>query len=175
MMNQLEPKNTRAELIIHKLELLPHPEGGYFKETYRSSGTIPTESFVAGVKSDRNYSTSIYFLLTSGSFSAFHRIPQDEIWHFYDGSPLHLHSISPNGEYTQTVIGKNIGLDEIPQFVVPGGYWFGATVMNDDDYSLVGCTVAPGFDFLDFELGLREKLLSKFPQHHQIINRLTRS
>ena len=160
--------------IIKKLSLQPHPEGGFFRETYRSKGVIKADSLDTSYQGERNYSTCIYFLLISDMFSAFHRILQDEIWHFYDGSPIELYSITKDGIYTTTVIGRDIEKGEIPQFVVPGGSWFAASVIRDDDYTLVGCTVAPGFDFLDFELAVRCELITKFPQHKEIITRLTR-
>lgn len=165
---------SQTEQIILQLNLQPHPEGGFFRESYRSRGLIHTESLGENYNGERNCSTCIYFLLTSDVFSAFHRIVQDEIWHFYDGSPLALHIISEGGKYTKTIIGRDIAQGEIPQFVVPGGSWFGATVIREDDYTLLGCTVSPGFDFCDFELGNRKELRLKFPQHHEIINRLTR-
>jgi predicted cupin superfamily sugar epimerase len=112
--------------------------------------------------------------LTSDAFSAFHRIRQDEIWHFYDGSPIALHTIKQDGVYTKTIIGRDFDLGQVPQFVVPGGSWFAAMVINPDDYSLIGCTVSPGFDFRDFELPSRNDLISKFPQHKEIISKLTR-
>ena len=108
--------------IIEQLGLQPHPEGGYFKETYRSTGIISKNELGATYSGQRNYSTCIYFLLTSDSFSAFHRIKQDEIWHFYDGSALRLHMISDKGEHSMHIIGKNLSQGEVPQFVVPGGY-----------------------------------------------------
>ncbi len=166
--------DARAEQIIRKLDLKPHPEGGFFRETYRSIGKIRPDSLDLIYTGERNHSTCIYFLLTSASFSALHRIHQDEIWHFYDGSPIHLHTLSPEGYYTKTVIGRDIDKGELPQVVVPGGTWFGATVVNEEEYSLVGCTVAPGFDFRDFEPGERTDLAGKFPEHQEIIKRLTR-
>lgn len=161
------------EHLIKSLELQPHPEGGYFKETYRSQGKIGSESLEASYDSPRNYSTCIYFLLTSDSFSAFHRIKQDEIWHFYKGSSLRLHMISPQGVHTEHLIGSDLEKGEVPQFVVPGGYWFAAQVTDTDSYSLVGCTVSPGFDFNDFELIPRDELIVMYPEHVQIITRLT--
>lgn len=164
--------NTQ-EQIIQQLNLQPHPEGGYFKETYRSVGEISEESLGTKYKGSRNHSTCIYFLLTSNSFSAFHRINQDEIWHFYDGSAILLHIISANGDYSNITIGRELANGQVPQFVVPGGYWFAAEVVDSDTYSLLGCTVAPGFSFEDFELPKRAALISKYPQHQKIITRLT--
>lgn len=159
--------------IINKLKLEPHPEGGYFKETYRSFGEINEENLEAGYEGKRNYSTCIYFLLTSDNFSALHRIKQDEIWHFYDGSPILLHMISELGIHSEHVIGSDFNKGETPQFIVPGGYWFAAEVINKNDYSLVGCTVSPGFSFKDFELKTRKELISLFPDKEEIISKLT--
>ena len=156
---------NKTDSIISRLQLQPHPEGGFFRETYRSTGEINFN----GV---RNYSTCIYFLLTADTFSAFHRIKQDEIWHFYDGSVIELHQISPDGKHGTILIGSDFENGEIPQYVVPAGYWFGATVHGE--YGLVGCTVSPGFNFQDFELANRDKLLDQFPQHYDIIYQLTR-
>ena len=162
-----------AETIIKKLQLQPHPEGGYFKETYRSQGSIPQEHLAKEYQGSRNYATSIYFLLTSDTFSAFHKINQDEIWHFYDGSPILLHMISPEGNYSKVYIGKEIEKGQQPQYVVPGGYWFAAEVISEGSFAFVGCTVAPGFDFNDFDLPNREDLIEKFPQHERLIASLT--
>lgn len=162
---------TIEEKIIEKLGLQLHPEGGYFKETYRSEGEINPGSSYNGT---RNYSTCIYFLLTSGMFSAFHRIKQDEIWHFYEGSNIDLHIISETGQHSSKVIGRNFFKGESPQVVVPGGSWFAAEVTTPNSFALVGCTVAPGFDFSDFELAQRNELTSAFPQHRDLIARFTR-
>lgn len=165
---------TRLQQIIRTLELQPHPEGGFFRETYRSAGWIARESLDPGYQGARNYSTCIYFLLTSEVFSAWHRIRQDEIWHFYDGSAIELHVIAEDGSYAKTVIGRDIAQGQVPQFVVAGGSWFAATVIDREAYALLGCTVAPGFDFLDFELPTRAELTGKFPHHRAWIERLTR-
>lgn len=164
----------RIDHIISKLELAPHPEGGYFKETYRSTGIIPQNVLEGDFSSDRNYSTGIYFLLTAGNFSAFHRIKQDEMWHFYDGDPLIVHMISPDGHYSSQRIGLNFEDGELPQFVVPKGVWFASEVAVGGEFSLVGCTVSPGFDFADFELADRTLLSDEFPAYPEIIERLTR-
>ncbi|MCG8582572.1 MAG: cupin domain-containing protein [Bacteroidales bacterium] len=164
---------NKVETIIRALDLSPHPEGGYFKETYRSVGEIKESSLCGDYKGSRNYSTCIYFLLTSDNFSAFHRIKQDEIWHFYDGSPIRLHVITPEGYYSNHIIGRNIMECEIPQFVVTGGCWFAAEVVDMNAHSLVGCTVSPGFSFEDFELKPRKELVSLFPQLEEVIARLT--
>ncbi|MDT0553863.1 cupin domain-containing protein [Urechidicola vernalis] len=163
------------EKLIEKLDLKQHPEGGYFKETYRSNGEINKDSLDASIKGKRNYSTCIYFLLTSENFSAFHRIKQDEIWHFYDGTAIRLHMISPEGKYSNCLIGRNISNDEVPQFVVPARYWFAAEVVLDNSFALTGCTVAPGFSFEDFELPKRKDLVQLFPSLEEVITKLTHS
>lgn len=172
-LNDSKMKTEIQEIISH-LELLPHPEGGYFKETYRSIGSIPKESLAPEFSGDRNYSTAIYFLLTSDTFSAFHKINQDEFWHFYKGSTIKLHLISPKGEYANVLIGNNFKNNEVPQFVVPAHYWFAAEVIASESYALIGCTVAPGFDFDDFVLADREELIHQFPKHKDVITQLTR-
>lgn len=161
--------------IISNLALKPHPEGGYFKETYRYEGFVNS----AEVKSDhptrRNFSTGIYFLLTAGNFSAFHRIQQDEMWHFYLGAPIELTEITPEGKLINTVIGSDLSAGEKPQYVVPGGNWFASRVLpGAGEYSLAGCTVSPGFDFADFEMASRTKLSEEFPHLISIVAELTR-
>ena len=165
----------KTEEIIKKLGLKPHPEGGYFKETYRSLGKINKDSLHSTYNGKRSYSTCIYFLLTSDTFSAFHKIKQDEIWHFYDGSPIILHTISETGNHHEYTIGRDFSKGEIPQLVVPGNHWFAAEVINKNDYSLVGCTVSPGFDFSDFELPTRKELITKFPASESLITEFTHS
>lgn len=165
---------TKIEQIIKQLSLLPHPEGGYYRETYRSIEEIPEACLDSKYIGKRNCSTCIYFLLTSDTFSAFHRINQDEIWHFYQGSPLNMYMISPAGELTEVLIGSDIVKGEVPQFVVPAGFWFAAKVIDENSYSLVGCTVSPGFDFRDFELADKKMLCEMFTEHEKIIKRLCR-
>lgn len=167
--------NKEAQKLIETLGLQAHPEGGYFKETYRSLEIIPQPVLGQAFEGDRNVCTGIYFLLTSDTFSAFHRINQDEMWHFYKGSTLLLHTVSSDGKYKCTEIGIDVENGEVPQAVVKAGTWFGATVKNPDSYCFVGCTVSPGFDFRDFELAEKTALTHLFPQHKEIIARLTRS
>ncbi|MFD0962655.1 cupin domain-containing protein [Pseudofulvibacter geojedonensis] len=166
--------NNTVQKIVEKLDLLPHPEGGFYKENYRSSEFIKQPHLPNRFSGDRNFSTAIYFLLTSGNFSAFHRIQQDEVWHFYEGSPLNVHVITPEGNYTKHKVGHiHQGLQ--PQLIVPKGCWFASNIDEEDSYTLVGCTVAPGFDFSDFELAVEKDLSKLYPQHSHIINQLTRS
>ena len=165
--------NSKQQL-IDALDLLPHPEGGFYKEVYRSTGIISQNALPNVYQGDRNYATGIYFMLTSDTFSAFHKIHQDEAWHFYLGAPLRVHMISPEGKHTFIELGNHVQQGQQLQFVVPGGYWFGAEVISPGDYALVGCTVAPGFDFKDFILPTRSEMMALFPQHEAIIEKLTR-
>lgn len=164
----------QVETLVRELELLPHPEGGFYKENYRSIGSIPAAVLGPEIDGDRNYSTAIYYLLEQGDFSAFHRIRQDEIWHHYLGGPLLLHVIDPNGNYQAQWIGSDMSAGQRPQWVVKAGDWFAAEPDPSNPYSLMGCTVAPGFDFADFELAERSKMSQMFPQHQELIQRLTR-
>lgn len=164
---------NKIEKIIKKFDLKPHPEGGYFRETYRSKGEINQSNLSHEYSGKRNHSTCIYFMLTSENFSAFHKINQDEIWHFYDGSPIELHTISPEGIHSEFIIGNELENRQTPQLVVPGGHWFASKVIEPNSYSLVGCTVAPGFDFDDFILPSREDLTNRFPLHKSLIEQFT--
>lgn len=152
-----------VEIVIETLGLRPHPEGGYFRETFRSGVDVLT-----GTRT-RDALTSIYYVLWTGEFSAFHCIASDEIWHHYRGSPVILEIIDPEGRHTQVTIGTA----DCFQVAIPPNAWFAAHV--DDGYALVGCDVAPGFSFDDFTMGSREELIAAFPQHTSLIERLTRS
>lgn len=163
-----------ADDYIKKLRLEKHPEGGWFKEVYRSDEEISGEHLPGRYSGSRHHSTSIYFLLTSDTFSALHRIKSDELWHFYEGSPVTIYMIDDGGNYSEFTLGRDIESGELLQCVIPHGVWFGAKVYSADSFCLVGCTVAPGFHFDDFELGEREELMKLFPQHKKIIEKLTR-
>jgi hypothetical protein len=163
---------TAAELITG-LNLARHPEGGWFRESYRASGVIPGTLLPERFAGDRSYSTAIYFLLEQGDISALHRIRSDELWHFYAGAALTVHVITPQGGYYFLKLGADLTAGESYQSLVPAGCWFGAEV-REGAFSLVGCTVAPGFDFADFEMGSREQLLRQFPAHGGIIRLLTK-
>lgn len=165
--------HPEAQRWIETLQLQPHPEGGYYRETYRSPQRL-MGCCLHEHEGPRVVATAIYFLLPGGEFSALHRLRSDEMWHFYAGSPLTLHLITPEGDLVQVRLGPNAQNGESFQAVVPAGCWFGATVDDPDGYALVGCTVAPGFEFEDFELGDRQQLLERYPQHREIIERLTR-
>lgn len=165
---------TKEEIIAH-FNLKEHPEGGYYHEVYRSKDMIPQAALGNKFSGDRAYSTSIYFLLTSENFSAFHKVNQDESWHFYQGTEIELHMISPEGEHSKILIGRDYKNGQVPQFVVPGGYWFAAKVLQPNSFAFVGCGVAPGFDFDDFVLARREDLISHFPEHKDLIEEFTRA
>uniref|UniRef100_B8HVB1 DUF985 domain-containing protein n=1 Tax=Cyanothece sp. (strain PCC 7425 / ATCC 29141) TaxID=395961 RepID=B8HVB1_CYAP4 len=164
---------TTAADWVKTLQLSPHPEGGYFRETYRSPESLDRSHLPDRFGGPRCFSTAIYFLLESGQFSTLHRIQSDEVWHFYSGGSLTVYAIAPGGELNEIKLGNNPEAGESWQAVVPAGYWFGAAVNAANSYALVGCTVAPGFDFADFELGDRTQLLQKFPQHQALIEKLT--
>ena len=163
-----------AQYWIEKLQLEAHPEGGYFRQTYRSEVSIAGEALPAGFAGARAASTAIYFLLEGKNFSAFHRLESDELWHFYAGEPLVVHVIEPEGEYSAIRLGLDLEAGQIPQAAVRAGCWFASHVADWNWFALVGCTVAPGFDFEDFELGKREVLVATYPQHRELIERLTR-
>ncbi len=163
-----------AKDLIARYNLLPHPEGGYYRETYRSFEIIPAPSLPKRYKGPRNYSTAIYFMLEKGNFSAFHKIQSDECWHFYAGSQLVIHVIHLNGRLETIRLGATIGNGEVFQAVVPAGCWFASEPATGSDYALVGCTVAPGFDFGDFELAKENELSKQYPQHKTLIHRLCR-
>lgn len=157
----------KAQDWVKRLGLKKHPEGGYFRETFRSQIQVSAPGFSGG----RSASTAIYYLLKSGQFSAFHRIKSDELWHLYAGSPLVLQVI--DGGHLKTVtVGRGKGHE--PQAVVKAGCWFAASVSKPSSYSLAGCTVAPGFEFADWEMGTREDLLKEYPAHRGTIGRYTR-
>ncbi|MBG9374829.1 cupin domain-containing protein [Panacibacter sp. DH6] len=163
-----------AAALIAAYNMLPHPEGGFYKETYRSFETVDKAALPARFKGDRSFSTAIYFLLQQENFSAFHRIQSDECWHFYAGDCLLIHVIDVNGQLTTTRLGCSVLNGELFQFVVPAGCWFASEPAAESSFCFVGCTVSPGFDFEDFELAGRNKLVTQYPQHAAIINRLTR-
>jgi hypothetical protein len=165
--------DNKAKTWIKKLELIKHPEGGWFKEIYRSPELIKQEHLPQRFSGDRNFSTSIYFLLNSGEFSAFHRIRQDEIWYYHDGSPTTLHVIDEKGDYHKFQLGKNSIRDEQPQVVIKAGWIFAASVKGENSFTLAGCNVAPGFDFADFEMPQRQWLLERYPKNKKIILQFT--
>ena len=163
-----------AKFLIEKFNLQPHPEGGFFRQTYKSDESIPQAALPERFNGDRAFSTAIYFLLDKGDFSAFHGIKQDEFWHFYTGSSVNIHVIDLNGYYFTLKLGIDFEQGEMPQAVVKAGCYFAAEINDKTSYALVGCTVAPGFDFADFEMPTRAALIEKFPSCAEIITKCTR-
>jgi predicted cupin superfamily sugar epimerase len=137
-----------AQEYVNELKMLPHPEGGFYKECFRSNQSIQFPGF----EGERSVSTSIYFLLEKGQTSALHRIKSDEIWYFHDGQTLEIIELDEQGNEKITLLGKNLMNGEVLQHVVPAGIWFGARLAPNSEFCLVGCQVSPGFDFRDFEL-----------------------
>ena len=163
-----------AKQIIQQLNMEPHPEGGYYRETYRSQTMLPAASLPPEFNGGRPAGTSIYFLLTGDTFSAFHRLRSDELWHYHIGDSACVHIIHPDGRHEMVKVGPDLADGQQFQCIIPAGTWFAASVENPDGFILTGCTVAPGFDFHDFELADRKTLISQFPQHTELITRYTR-
>ena len=158
---------TTAHALIQQLQLQPHPEGGYYRETYRAH--LQT---TAGSGELRNVSTAIYYLLENNDRSHFHRIQSDELWFFHQGQALEV-LLLQNGQLTILTLGHDVGRSELPQAVVPAHTWFGARVKGGAGFALVSCTVAPGFDFADFELADRARLTQEFPAQAAVIEQFT--
>lgn len=154
-----------ADYFIQKLDITPHIEGGYYKESLLSTDPVQREDI-----SSKTLWSSIYFLLQTDEVSHFHRLKSDEIWYFHSGMPLTIYMISPEGELICKQLGVNISKGESPQVLVPKGYIFGSA-LNEDGYSLVGCMVAPSFSYEDFELFERKELLERYPQHEDVIKK----
>ncbi|MEO8666543.1 MAG: cupin domain-containing protein [Ignavibacteria bacterium] len=173
MAGNISPAMKSAAYWKEKLILNPHPEGGYFKETYRAQEVFHKEHLPQRFSGDRVHSTGIYYLLSDQDVSKFHRIKSDEMWHFYDGVGVTIYEIDVNGNFKAHKLGLNIDDGELPQVLIKGGNWFGAKVSKPDSYCLCGCTVSPGFHFEDFEMADRENLMQMFPEHRNIIEELT--
>ena len=158
---------------IAALGLAPHPEGGFFRETWRAPETVERRGLPGRFPAARALGTAIVYLLRAGDHSRFHRLRADEVWHLYDGGPLHLHVLEPGAGYRRLTLGRDVARGESPQCVIPHGAWFGAEPAEGVAFTLAGCTVTPGFEYEDFELGEREALLAAFPAHHALVERLT--
>jgi len=164
---------SAAEYWISKLELVKHPEGGYYKEVYRANESIKKDALPSRYQGDRKFATSIYFLLKSDEFSCFHRIQSNETWHFYQGTTLDLFVLNDHGKLMHLLLGKDLEADEHLQITITRNHWFAARIIKKDSFSLLGCTVAPGFHFDDFELADQSKLIRQFPRHEKLIKELT--
>jgi len=159
--------NDDARAVVTALGLAPHPEGGFFRETFRAPLAV------SALQGSRAASTAIYFLLPAGSFSALHRVRSDEVWHHYDGDPVELYTLHDDaGEARVARLGRDLARGDRPQVVIPAGVWQAAVPVGKR-FALCGCTVAPGFDFADFEMPSRAELLGRFPTVRELIERLT--
>ena len=163
-----------AQQLIKQYCLQPHPEGGWFKETYKSTEIISASALPERFGAPRVFSTAIYFLLEQGNFSAFHRIKSDECWHFYTGDPLDVYVLQQDGNLEIVHLGNDISKGLMFQYVVPADCWFASRPAPGSIFCFVGCTVAPGFDFADFELADASALASLYPMHQSIIKTLCR-
>ena len=164
-----------AQYWIQTLSLQPHPEGGFYRQTYKADLVLPREALPPQFSGPRAACTAIYFLLDGENFSAFHRLRSDELWHFYIGGPLAVHVINEDGHYSEIHLGTDPKAGQVLQSLVKAGCWFASRLRDPKSYALVGCTVAPGFDFEDFELAKRTELIECYPQHQQLIEKLTRT
>lgn len=163
-----------AKQVIEKLGLMPHPEeGGFFIETHRSSEIIPQGVLPDRYPGDRCHSTAIYYLLTPETYSHMHKLETDEIFHFYAGDPCEMLQLHPDGTGEVIVLGNDLLAGQSPQVRVPCGSWQGMRLIPGGEYGLMGCTVAPGFEFADYAHGARPELLEQFPDFSERIIRLT--
>ena len=160
--------------LIQQFNLQPHPEGGWYKETYKSTELLPVAALPQRFTGNRSFSTAIYFLLEQGNFSAFHKIKSDECWHFYAGEPLAVYIINQQGALNIIELGNDINKGHVFQYVVPANCWFASRPAAESNFCFVGCTVAPGFDFEDFDLADVDELSKLYPQHRDIIHELCR-
>lgn len=163
-----------AQFWIDRLQLRQHPEGGYFRQTYAAEVSLPLSCLPVGFTGERAASTAIYFLLEKGNFSAFHRIRSDEVWHFYVGDPVEIVVLDQHGAVETIHLGSQVDREQTLQAVVRAGNWFASRLFRSGSLALVGCTVAPGFHFDDFELARRDELTAAYPQHRELIRALTR-
>lgn len=161
-----------ANYYIEKLGLSTHVEGGAFRETYRSQLKMAHKYLPPAFNGKRNVATAIYFLLKHGQFSAMHKIASDELWHFYAGAPLHIYELDVHGELHTHILGNDLEEGQSFQVLIPAGSWFGSRCETPNAFSLVGCTVSPGFDFEDFELADKDTLISQFPAHKELLEEM---
>ena len=165
---------VRAEEVINLLGLIPHPkEGGYFIETYKSKENISRENLPGRYQSARSFGTAIYYMLIPGTFSPLHRLKSDEIFHFYLGDPVKMLMLFPDGSSEVLTLGQDITKGEKLQVVVPNGVWQGLMLKPDSEFALMGTTVAPAFEYIDYEEGARENLLKEYPDQKELIINLT--
>jgi predicted cupin superfamily sugar epimerase len=165
---------SKAEKLIKQFDLQQHPEGGWYRQTYKSTELISASTLPKRFIGDRAFSTAIYFLVEKGNFSAFHKIKSDECWHFYAGDPLNVYIIDQKGDLKVITLGNELNNEQTFQYIVPANCWFASRPAPGSEYCFVGCTVAPGFEFEDFELANKEALSAMYPQHANIISELCR-
>lgn len=164
-----------ADNIINLLHLKPHPEeGGFFIETYRSTEKIPEDILSNRYQGVRSYSTAIYYLLAPKSFSSIHRLRSDEIFHFYLGDPVEMLQLYPDGSGRVFILGSDILNGMQPQVIVPRGVWQAARLLQSGRFALLGTTVSPGFEYMDYETGKRDVLIKNYPQFQNLIIALTK-
>jgi predicted cupin superfamily sugar epimerase len=164
-----------AEQVIERLQLVPHTiEGGHFRETYRAELTVPAGALPNDYGGDRNVSTAIYYLLTPNTFSAIHSVKSDETFHFYAGDAVEMLQLWPDGSARVVIISNDLAAGHEPQLVVPAGVWQGCRLVRGGKWALMGCTVAPGFDFADFAHADRNELVARYPEHAAMIVALTK-
>lgn len=161
-----------VQQLIQQYALEPHPEGGWYRETYRSQEIIPATALPERYGGSRSFATTIFFLLEKGNFSAFHRIKSDECWHFYAGDPLLVYIIENDGSMTMIELGADTEKGQLFQYVVLADRWFASRPAADSQYCFTGCTVSPGFEFADFELADADSLSQQYPEHETIIRSL---
>ncbi len=161
------------EYWVKYLGLRPHPEGGFYAETYRSKGVIKREALPDDYSASRNYGTAIYFLLTDTSRSAFHRLASDELWFFHTGAAIHIHLLNDDGEHSVLKLGSDLEQGMSLQAIIPRNTWFAAEVIGPEDHGLVSCTVSPGFDFADFILANPTVLSKQFPHHIDLLQKFS--
>jgi uncharacterized protein len=163
-----------AEQIRELLQMRPHPiEGGHFAESYRGAAVIP-QSLLRGYPGDRAISTAIYYLLTPDTFSAMHRLRGDEMFHFYLGDAVEMLQLKADGTGAVILLGQDISAGMLLQHTVPGGLWQGSRLRAGGKYALLGTTMAPGFEYEDYETGRRQELSAQYPQYSTMIAALTR-
>lgn len=168
---------TTAASLIERLGLVPLPdEGGHYRETWRAEETAPVAALPARYRGDRVFGTAILYLLMSDSdsFSALHRLPSDEVYHFYLGDPVEMLLLHPDGASESVTLGPDVLGAENVQFVVPRGVWQGSRVAPGGSWALLGTTMAPGFEFVDYERGDRDQLSARYPEAAERIRKLTR-
>ncbi len=165
--------HPKAKYYIDKLKLTPHPEGGYYREIYRSGEFIHIEGLPDRYKNKRAFSTSIYFLIEGRQISKFHRLKSDETWHFYDGCSIKIYILDENKNLNEIIIGKDLSEGNLFQFTIKKNNWFAAELIEKDSFALIGCSVSPGFDFEDFELAERNYLIKNYPEYEIIVKKFT--